>query len=82
MEIEIMFDKFYAVDIDGETELYPSAYFYYNLDDPTNDNVELITGWFGRLSMPGYLDCTGWVGPFDSEQEVNWELTALYSLDD
>lgn len=24
------------------------------------------TGWFARLSMSGFLDCTEWAGPFDS----------------
>ena len=27
-------------------------------------------GWYTRLSAPGYLDCTDWEGPFDSENEA------------
>ena len=30
-----------------------------------------ITGWFGRLSAPGYLDCGSEWEPFDSEAEAD-----------
>lgn len=29
------------------------------------DNPQAMAGWYGRLSAPGYLDCTDWIGPFD-----------------
>ncbi len=35
-------------------------------------------GWFGRLSASGYLDCTDWSGPFDSEKEAKEFLSDLY----
>jgi len=36
------------------------------------------TGWFGRLSAPGYLDCTDWSGPFESSREAGDALNDMY----
>lgn len=36
-----------------------------------NDNPQ----WYSRLSAPGYLDCTDWQGPYETEDEA---LEALY----
>lgn len=44
-------------------------------------SVEPITGWFARLSAPGYLDCTEWLGPFDTEQEALKDLDDTYGID-
>ena len=38
-------------------------------------------GWYARLSAPGYLDCTDWSGPFDSEKEANEYLNDMYDGD-
>lgn len=35
--------------------------------------AEWVTGWFHRLSMPGYLDCTEWAGPYESYSEAKAE---------
>lgn len=37
-------------------------------------------GWYVRLSAPGYLDCTDWEGPFDSEFEAMAELYDMFAL--
>ena len=39
------------------------------------------TGWFGRLSAPGYLNGTDWAGPFDSEAEAMECLSDPYDGD-
>ena len=39
------------------------------------DAEDCGAGWYARLSAPGYLDCTDWIGPFDSEDEA---FEALY----
>jgi hypothetical protein len=39
------------------------------------------TGWFGRLSAPGYLNGTDWAGPFDSEAEAIECLSDPYDGD-
>lgn len=49
-------------------EAYPDGY----LDD---EDKAGRAGWYSRLSAPGYLDCTDWFGPYETEDEA-W--TALY----
>lgn len=50
-------------------------------EDGSPDAV-LLKGWFARLSAPGYLDCTDWMGPYDTEEEAINELTEFYELDE
>jgi hypothetical protein len=38
-------------------------------------------GWFGRLTMPGYLDSTDWSGPFKTEEETKEYLDETYGED-
>jgi hypothetical protein len=45
-------------------------------------NGEVIPGWCARLSAPGYMDRTDWVGPFDTELEAALELERMYRYDD
>ncbi len=40
------------------------------------------TGWYCRLSAPGYLDSTEWSGPFESEEEAMASLVDTFDLDD
>ena len=44
-------------------------------DEECLENTE--PGWYARLSAPGYLDCTDWVGPYDTEEEA---LEALFDV--
>lgn len=45
-------------------------------------SVEVIRHkWFARLSAPGYLDCTEWTGPFDSEDDAMAYLEDMYGED-
>ena len=39
------------------------------------------TGWYGRLSAPGYLDCTDWSGPYSSEEDADEALNDMYDGD-
>lgn len=34
--------------------------------------------WFARLSAPGYLDCTDWIGPYDSQEAALYALWFVY----
>ena len=36
--------------------------------------------WGSRLSAPGYMDCTEWIGPCDSEEEAARELVEQENL--
>lgn len=41
-----------------------------NQEDWDSENGTNPIGWFARLSAAGYLDCTDWIGPFDTELEA------------
>ena len=43
--------------------------------------VNKAQGFYARLSAPGYMDCTDWIGPYDTEQEAMTELDNLYYSD-
>jgi hypothetical protein len=43
--------------------------------------LERVSGWFARLSAPGYMDCTEWSGPFESEQEAKEHIRDMYDVD-
>ena len=58
MNPEVVYGKFYFVETDTSLELYPADLFWYDLNDPINNDVTLKEGWFGRISASGYLDCT------------------------
>ena len=46
------------------------------------DDVETVTGWFARLSAPGYLDCTEWQGPYETREEAIADLVSTYGDED
>lgn len=45
------------------------------------EDVVTESGWYARLSAPGYLDCTEWSGPFDTEEEAIEELKEMHGDD-
>lgn len=84
MEPQIEFMSAYLVETNIGTECVPEDV----CDDPTKlepylegsriESVDRKEGWFGRLSAPGYMDCTEWLGPFDTEGEARVALDELY----
>lgn len=38
-------------------------------------------GFYARLSAPGYLDCTEWIGPCFSREEALVEICDLFEVD-
>lgn len=42
---------------------------------------DAATGFYARLSAPGYLDCTDWSGPFDTEEEAIQAIYEMYGDD-
>lgn len=50
------------------------------IQDPDED-VTAVFGYFGRMSAPGYLDCTDWTFG-ETEEEVRNELSASYGGDE
>ncbi len=44
--------------------------------------IEVYTGWYSRLSAPGYLDCTSWDGPYATEKQARAACRDEYECDD
>ena len=42
--------------------------------------TEEVAGWFARLSAPGYMGCTDWMGPYNSEREAKADLHFIYDV--
>lgn len=59
----------------------PSAHYFdrkeWNDGLPGNRRCSTCWGWYARLSAPGYLDCTDWHGPYESEAQA---LVALWEV--
>jgi hypothetical protein len=36
--------------------------------------------WFARLSAPGYLDCTDWLGPFDTIEQSRAAIVEVFNV--
>jgi len=94
METETMFGEWIVIDGVYGVSVYPEDYFSegealadYLGTDRLAENIrkvhecETIIGWAARLSMPGYLDCTEWVGPFISEQAAADHIYETYRED-
>jgi hypothetical protein len=92
MENETMFGEWIILDGVYGVSLYPGDHFCegdaladYLGTDKIAENIskvhecETIIGWAARLSMPGYLDCTDWHGPYDTEREALRDLKTLYA---
>lgn len=41
-------------------------------------SIDVDYGYCARLSMPGYLDCTDWVGPFYTEDDARSACLETY----
>lgn len=85
MSPEIWHGSYWKVDTNNGIELYPCDYFdSFTVAYVTNcdkDDIERATGFFARLSAPGYLDCTEWCGPFNTEAAALAYLTDTYGDD-
>lgn len=42
--------------------------------------IERASGWWSRLSAPGYLDCTDWQGPYKTEREALDDLAKTHDV--
>lgn len=62
-------DGFMAIDVES---------FMTDGEILAEDGEPLPAGVYGRLSAPGYMDCTDWHGPFDTEEEAVADLLSCY----
>ena len=68
-------------DEDDPQEVNEEIWDFVNASDYDDIvEVEAKEGWIGRISAPGYMDCTGWISG-DSHQEVSDMLDELYGGD-
>lgn len=50
----------------------------YGISDYEEPSTDDQSGYYARLSAPGYLDCTEWSGPFSTEDEAYESLVEMY----
>lgn len=85
MKPEITEDKMVLVETDAGDWLVPTD--VYDPEKPLDCTegselyrTEHVSGWFARLSAPGFLDCTDWMGPFETEWEARAELSESFEV--
>jgi hypothetical protein len=69
------------VSVDSEDGPMPSEDWILNhCPVEEADRLEDETrGWLVRLSAPGYMDCTDWMGPFETEEEAVQAIVDAYA---
>jgi hypothetical protein len=55
---------------------------YMNDPEEREGDDRLEQGWYARLSAPGYLDCTDWSGPYESERDALQAVMEEYEVDE
>jgi hypothetical protein len=45
-------------------------------------DFEVISGWCGRLSAPGYMDRTEWDGPYETKKDAMEALSDAFDQDE
>lgn len=53
----------------------------YTDGEPVSE-VSARSGYCGRYSAPGYMDCTDWCGPYETEKEAEKEAREIYGDDE
>ena len=48
--------------------------------DSGDVDCERREGWYARFSAPGYLDCTPYIGPYDSAEQALDELAESWDV--
>ena len=82
-------NPWYSVETTHGTELVPGDLVGYrptlaDLAEYTEGeprSFEPVTGYFARLSAPGYLDTTDWSGPFATLEEAMADIRTTYDVD-
>jgi len=87
METEIVYGEWIIIDGEYGVSLYPSEYF--TADDAMANygvigcniyEIDNVSGYCARLTMPGFLDSTEWQGPYGSEREAMRDLEKIFDL--
>ena len=86
MRPEVVHGEMYVLEGSGfAEELSPCPVDVFNPTDvlcKPGDSVEITleSGYWSRLQAPGYLDATGWQGPYESEEKALKELAESYDV--
>jgi hypothetical protein len=86
MKPEIQHTTMWSVESSIGTELVPCELATYAdqlskyCEGIVDGDIEAtkVTGWFARLSAPGYPDCTDWAGPFATKAKAKQYLDEIY----
>lgn len=63
----------------GETHAIPDDCYEEGM---AKGDIELIQGkMWARLSAPGYMDATDWMGPFDTIDQAMYAIKDTYDVD-
>lgn len=68
-------------DLVGDSATADSLSMYLEGKPRPDAEPERVEGWFARLSAPGYMDCTEWSGPFDTEKEAREHIADMFDVD-
>ena len=83
MEPEFYQGRMWVVTTDSGVGYYPASLFTrkeVTADLEPYDLIEEEEGWWARLSEPGCLDCTEWIGPCESAAAARAELAEAFNL--
>lgn len=69
------------IDKTANEFMVPEMQFFTDNEAKEYVGEDATGGIYARLSAPGYLDCTDWIGPFDSQREAEEELYRMYGND-
>mgnify|MGYP000736345245 CR=1 FL=1 len=85
MQSEIIYGNWIIIDGAYGVSVYPGEYF--TIDDAIVDyggrvyEIDSTLGYCARLTMPGFLDSTEWIGPYDSEREAMRDIETMFDLE-
>jgi hypothetical protein len=72
----------YGERVVAPTDLFGTPSEFARQCDVLLDTVEVVAGkWWVWLSAPGYMDCTDWDGPFDTEQAARDHIEEWFEVD-
>lgn len=81
MQPQVVPGPFVKVETSEGDVLVPKEFYSPSLH-PGDVLDENVTGWFGRMSAPGYMDCTDWDGPFETPEAAQKHLDETYGDDE
>lgn len=93
MQMQVQPGTYFEVNTSAGTEIVPTFVAGHNvpvraseltdyLEGTPDDADEMLhakSGWLGRMSAPGYLDCTAW-SAYATRDEAEHSLAEMYGV--